>query len=201
VNGGLAGASVGGETSASASCERMDRESDQQEETRAGETAWFDARPRVTRDRHPAVVTLPERWCGSRGTGVTKRAHGQCARCSRPPDPTKGPYRWKASRIEGSVTFYEGAWRAVSAAHSPKGPARATQKVAGGYSKEAARAKARETEGESGRRQGCQRLGCIGHRGKKTPTLVNEVGDDFGARCSTEVKPCSIRSAEAVRTS
>jgi hypothetical protein len=128
VNGGLAGASVGDETSASASCERMDRESDQQEETRAGETAWFDARPRVTRDRHPAVVTLPERWCGSRGTGVTKRAHGQCARRSRPPDPTKGPYRWKASRIEGSVTFYEAAWRAVSAAHSPKGPAGAPKR-------------------------------------------------------------------------
>jgi hypothetical protein len=83
VNGGLAGASVGGETSASASCERMDREPYQQEETRAGETAWFGARPRVTRDRHPAVVTLPERRCGSRGTGVTKRARGQRACSSR----------------------------------------------------------------------------------------------------------------------
>jgi hypothetical protein len=128
VNGGLAGASVGGETSEHASCERMDREPDQQEETRAGETAWFGARPRVTRDRHPAVVTSPERWCGSRGTGVTKRARGQRARGSRPPDPTKGPYRWKASRIEGSVAFYEAAWRAVSAAHSPKGPARAPKR-------------------------------------------------------------------------
>jgi hypothetical protein len=128
VNGGLAGASVGGETSASASCEGMDREPYQEEETRAGETAWLGARPRVTRDRHPAVVTLPERRCGSRGTGATKRTRGQRVRGSRPPDPTKGPYRWKASRIEGSVAFYEAASRAVSAAHSPKGPAGAPKR-------------------------------------------------------------------------
>jgi hypothetical protein len=67
-----------------------------------------------------------------------------------------------------------------------QGTRKRTQKGAGGYSREAARTKVRETEGKSGRRQGCQRLGCIGHRGKKTPTLVNEVGDGFGARCSTE---------------
>jgi hypothetical protein len=29
-----------------------------------------------------------------------------------------------------------------------------------------------EREGKKEGRQGCQRLGCIGHRGKKTPTLV-----------------------------
>lgn len=48
-----------------------------------------------------------------------------------------------------------------------QGTRRRTQKVAGGYSKEAARAKARETEGKSGRRQGCQRLGFYEHRGSK----------------------------------
>ena len=82
-----------------------------------------------------------------------------------------------------------------------QGTRRRTQKGAGGYSKEAARAKARETEGKSGRRQGCQRLGRIGHRGKKTPTPANEVGDGLGAGRSTEWKACSMRSAEAVRTS
>jgi hypothetical protein len=128
VNGGLAGASVGGETSASASCEGMDRESDQRRGNSAGETAWFGARPRVRRDLHPAVVRLPERRSGGRGTGATKRARGQRARGSRPPDPTKGPYRWKASRTEGSVAFYEAAWRAVSAAHSPEGPAGAPKR-------------------------------------------------------------------------
>lgn len=77
-----------------------------------------------------------------------------------------------------------------------------TQKVAGGTSKEAARAKARETEGKSGKRQGCQRLGRIGHRGNKTPTPVSEVGDGLGAGRSTEWKACpKWRSAEAVRTS
>jgi hypothetical protein len=82
-----------------------------------------------------------------------------------------------------------------------RGTRRRTQKGAGGYSKEAARAKARETEGESGTRQGCQRFGRIGHRGKKTPTPVSEVGDGLDAGCSTEWKPCSMRPAEAVRTS
>jgi hypothetical protein len=82
-----------------------------------------------------------------------------------------------------------------------RGTRRRTQKVAGGNSKEAARAKARETEGESGRRQGCQRLGLLEHRGKKTPTPANEVGDGLGAGRSTEWKACSMRSAEAVRTS
>jgi len=76
-----------------------------------------------------------------------------------------------------------------------------TQKGAGGYSKEAACAKAHETEGESGRRQGCQRLGLFEHRGKKTPTPVNGVGDDYGTGRSTEWKACSRRFAEAVRTS
>jgi hypothetical protein len=45
-----------------------------------------------------------------------------------------------------------------------------------------------ETEGKKERRQGCQRLGRIGHRGKKTPTPANEVGDDLGAGRSTEVE-------------
>lgn len=108
-----------------------------------------------------------ERRCGGRGTGATKRARGQRARGSRPPDPTKGPYRWKASRIEGSVALYGAAWRAVSATLSPKGPASAPKRSQADYSKEAARAKARETEGKRGKRQGCQRLGPIGHRGKK----------------------------------
>jgi hypothetical protein len=62
-----------------------------------------------------------------------------------------------------------------------RGTRRRTQKGAGGISKEAARAKARETKGESERRQGCQRLGRIGHRGTKTPTPVREVGDDLDA--------------------
>jgi len=82
-----------------------------------------------------------------------------------------------------------------------QGTRRRTQKVAGGTSKEAARAKARETEGKSGRRQGCQRLGPIGRRGKKTPTLVREIGDDLDTGRSLKWKACSIRSAEAVRTS
>jgi hypothetical protein len=82
-----------------------------------------------------------------------------------------------------------------------QGTRRRTQKVAGGTSKEAARAKARETEGKSGRRQGCQRLGFIGHHGKKTPMPVKEIGDDLGTGRSTEWKACSMESAEAVRTS
>jgi len=76
-----------------------------------------------------------------------------------------------------------------------------TQKGAGGNSKEAARAKARETEGKSERRQGCQRLGRIEHHGKKTPMPASEVGDGLGVGRSTEWKACSMRSAEAVRTS
>jgi hypothetical protein len=135
---------------------------------------------------------VAERRCGGRGTGATKRARGQRVRCSRPPDPTKGPYRWKASRIERSVTFYEGAWRAVSAAFSPKGPAGEPKRSQADFSKEDARAKVRETEGKRERRQGCQRLGPIGHRGKKTPTLVIKVGDGLGARRSQKWKACSV---------
>jgi hypothetical protein len=129
-----------------------------------------------------------QKRCGSRGTGATKRARGQRARGSRPPDPTKGPYRWKTSRIEGSVALYGAAWRAVSAALSPKGPTRAPKRSRADFSKEDARAKARETEGKRERRQGCQRLGPIGHRGKKTPTLVIKVGDGLGARRSRSGK-------------
>jgi hypothetical protein len=70
-----------------------------------------------------------QKRCGSRGTGVTKRARGQRVRFGRPPDPTKGPYRWKTSRIEGSIALYGAAWRAVSAAHSPKGPAGAPKRA------------------------------------------------------------------------
>jgi len=179
VNGGLAGASVGGETSELASAK-----------------GWTAVR--VVTGEYGAAPKPGPGWCesiiqrssrrqkrrGGRGTGATKRARGQRARGSRPPDPTKGPYRWKTSRIEGSVTFYEVTWRAVSAALSPKGPARAPKRSRADFSKEAARAKARETEGKRERRQGCQRLGRIGHRGNKTPTLVITVGDDQDTRRS-----------------
>jgi len=63
-----------------------------------------------------------------------------------------------------------------------------TQKVAADFSKEDAHAKACETKGKRGKRQGCQRLGPIGHRGKKTPTLVIKVGDGLGARRSRSGK-------------
>jgi hypothetical protein len=85
-------------------------------------------------------------------------------------------------------TLYGAAWRAVSAAPSPKGPARAPKRSRADFSKEDARAKARETEGKRERRQGCQRFDRSGHRGKTTPTPVIEVGDDFATGCSTQWK-------------
>jgi hypothetical protein len=70
----------------------------------------------------------------------------------------------------------------------PKGPARAPKRSRADFSKEDARAKARETEGKRERRQGCQRFDRSGHRGKTTPTPVIEVGDDFATGCSTQWK-------------
>jgi hypothetical protein len=58
----------------------------------------------------------------------------------------------------------------------------------GGYS--AARAQAREREDEKERRQGCQRLDCIGRRGNKTPTLVTGSRKVEGTRPSVfDVNP------------
>lgn len=164
-------------------------------------TVRFGARPRVRRDPHPAVVTSPERWCGSRGTGATRRARGQRARGSRPPDPTKGPYRWKASRIEGSVVLYGAAWRAVSAAHSPEGPAGAPKRAQADTRKRLhGRRLVRPRERVRGDRdvRGSVSTSTVG---VNTPTPANEVGDGLGAGRSTEWKACSWKSAEAVRTS
>jgi hypothetical protein len=129
-----------------------------------------------------------QKRCDGRGTGVRSGCDGRRARGSEPPDPTKGPYRWKTSRIEGSVGFYETTWRAVLAAPSPKGPAREPKRSRAVSRKRMHARKCVETEGKKERRQGCQRLGRIGHRGKKTPTPANEVGDDLGAGRSTEVE-------------
>jgi len=200
VNGGLAGASVGGETSVSASCERMDRESDQK--FFAGESAWFDARPRVVREHHPAVDASPKAARQSRDRGYEARAtaialvvvdHRILRRVL-----TDG--RHPGSKEASPFTRGRGerSWRLLH----PRDPHTHPKRSWADFSKEDARAKARETKGKRERRQGCQRLGRNGHRRKKTPTLVIEVGDDFDAGRSTRVEIVfALRSAEAVWTS
>jgi len=140
------------------------------------------------REHHPAVVASLRGGAAVAGPGLRSGRAANVLVVVGHRIPTKGPYRWKASRIEGSVALYGAAWKAVSATLSPKGPAGAPKRSQADDSKEAARAKARETEGKRGKRQGCQRLGPVGHRGKKTPTLVIKVGDGPGARRSRSGK-------------
>jgi hypothetical protein len=165
-----------------------------------GEYGAVRRKPRVVREHHPAVVTSPKAVRQSRDRGYETSAR-----------PTRSI--WSATgSYEGSLSMEDipdrrkhrplrGGVESGLGGSLTQGTRRRTQKGAVGYSKEAAHAKACETEGKSGRRQGCQRLGLFEHRGKKTPTPAKEVGDDLGAGRSTEWKACSRRSAEAVRTS
>jgi hypothetical protein len=183
VNGGLAGAGIGGETSALASCERMIANL-----IVTGETVRFEARPRVVREHHLAVLTSPKAVRGSRDRGYEARAtaialvvvgHRILRRVL-----TDG--RHPGSKEASS--FYGAAWRAVLAAPSPKGPARAPKRSRADFRKKMHARRCMRPKGKRERRQGCQRLGPIEHRGKKTPTPVHEVGDDLGSGRSTEVE-------------
>jgi hypothetical protein len=126
--------------------------------------------------------------CGSRGTGATKRARGQRVRCSRPPDPTKGPYRWKASRIEGSDALYGAAWKAVSATLSPKGPAGAPKRSQADTRKRLHARRRVRPRARGGSDRDVRGSVLSGTVGRKTPTLVIKVGDGLDARRSRSGK-------------
>jgi hypothetical protein len=119
------------------------------------------ARPRVARDRHPAVFASPKAVRGSRDRGCNgHRILRRVPADRRHPGSSRG------------VSFHEKASTVVLAAVSSSNPCQTSQK-------EDARSTCSAGEGSRGvrtkrqSRQGCQRLDRVEHRGKKTPTLVS----------------------------
>jgi hypothetical protein len=117
---------------------------------------------------------------------------GHRARGSRPPDPTKGPYRWKASRTERSVDPLRGGVESGLGgsftprdphAH-PKGRGRTSRKRL--HARRRVRPRGRTKRGSSDR--DVRGSIALGHRGKTTPTPAREAGDGFAPGCSTQWK-------------
>lgn len=177
MNGGLA-RSTGRRVkpSAGASSEMLRRESDSPRKR-----ARLGARPRVTRDCHPAVFTSPKAVWGSRDRGC--KGHRILRRA-----PTDGRHPGSSR----GVGFHERASTVVSADSASSDPYQPVQKtdVRPDCS---ARESERGARMKRGLRQGCQRLDRRQHRGKKTPTLVSPGREAVELEIRVE-----RRSAEAV---
>jgi hypothetical protein len=114
---------------------------------------------------------------------------------SWPPDPTKGPCRWKTSRvvIEAPTVTRRREGRPWRLAH----PRYATLSRRRG-ARVNTDAKAAGTRGPGERRQRCQRLDRIVHRGKTTPTPVNgrREAEVPGYTCSMTIRRSGLGRCE-----
>jgi hypothetical protein len=149
---------------------------------RAGEDRQ---RLRVTRDRHPAVQTSPKGGGWVAGPGL-----------SWPLDPTKSPYRRKASWIIRRCRFHETAYAMVLAIFAPSDP---YTKPTGG------RTATLQPTRRRGRREGEPQEIATGvpearshqRRGKKTPTLVARSRKANGPRgqCCMTIRRSGLRAS------
>jgi hypothetical protein len=144
VNGGLAGASVGGETSASASCETvLVLRAAPSERCRTGlDPGWRESVARRS-PRSPKAT----RWSRNRGR--------------RPTGFYEGSLSMEGTSGHHEPASFTSGWSRWPRQHPPDGK---LERRAGREGDSAIPRKRMK-------RQGCQRLDRIGRRGKKTPTL------------------------------
>jgi hypothetical protein len=170
--------------------ETVGRSIERREQSRVGLIATSrestGARPRVAREFHPAVTTSPKAVAWSRDQGCND--HWILRRVPtdrRHPGSSRG------------VSFHEKASTLVSAVSASSDPSAPTQRRADGQEKQRARRCSRREDGIRRSRQGCQRLGRIQRRGKKTPTLMTpgrEAVEHGVPRCDDDPPKRSRRS-------